>query len=615
MTQLDESLPKKSKPYQKKLPTKTTAKKSTKIAIKLANRGFKLIPCSLKNKVPCINWKTHPGFGFDEINQYLEINPDTFWAIRCDKFGAYDFDCYSPTYGTDAKKLFSYFEKNCKIKQKTLNGGWHFLVRDKLDNTPATDGVDRRGKDGIIFLYDDFLPDKIWSQIHDIDDFLSLIPYLKNILPTHLLTNTQKKGNKLANGAWKEGQRNNNLNKEAYLGRTTGENERIVKAITKAAKSGLSDDEIIKVVASQHRGFLIQDSPVDIDTKPKKTAEVQKKTPGSETFKVYEFKRTDNLVKPPTFVDRLLLHNTLNYVTGPQKIGKTTALFDLGSEGLEKIPGATGLIISIENPVFEKLQRQIHVRELWDTLRVVDKKIARFEPSEKPNYYQRIDWFIQRIENHLRDTDQWLNLDPIPRFNLNNEETSVYFAEALMDLGARKGLCITGVRNDGKEKSYDEGHKVKGSSGFTDQVRLHLRGLKIDKTSHIGKEIKGTKNLILTSQFGNNLMKDCARVYSIIERTFKHKGINETEMIAIKQKDIKQNLEKLKFLISAKSGQSTQAQVYLLIMKEGAMERKRIIEVLDHLKEKDIYTAITRLINKGDLKEAGSLIVPNIYKK
>ena len=387
-----------NKPYQKKLPTKATAKKSTKIAIKLANRGFKLIPCSLKTKVPCINWKTHPGCGFDEINQRLETSPDILWAIRCDKFSAYDFDCYSPSYGTEAKKLFYYFEKNCKIKQKTLNDGWHFLVRDELDNTPATDGVDRRGKDGIIFLYDDFLPDNLWSQIHDIDDFLSLIPYLKDVLPTHLLTNTQKKGKQVANGVWKQGHRNNSLNGEAFIGRTTGENERIVRAVIKASKSGLDDDEIIKVVASQNRGFVIHDSPKPNSALPHGLKDkTEKTTKTTESYdNILEYKKMDKLREPDAFIEGILLNNSFNSGTGPTKSGKSLTFLDL-ILGYARDKKVNIGIISTENDFETMLMHQIRVKDAEDYAKVFNPKIiTRFD--DKASIVEMIDEFLKRIE-------------------------------------------------------------------------------------------------------------------------------------------------------------------------------------------------------------------------
>ena len=159
MTQLvnqHQSTGNKSQKPKTRIPDKVDFNESTMTAIWFAQRGFRVFPCR-PNKSPYVkNWKT-ANFTVAQIHLWMKEHPNTFWGISCDQgFSVFDFDTHKPSFkaSKESQEFLDRCKDKCTIRQRTLNNGYHFFVRDVLKNKiNLLPGVDQKGPGGYIILY------------------------------------------------------------------------------------------------------------------------------------------------------------------------------------------------------------------------------------------------------------------------------------------------------------------------------------------------------------------------------------------------------------------------------------------------------------------------------
>ena len=302
---------------------------------------------------------------------------------------------------------------------------------------------------------------------------------------------------------------------------------------------------------------------------------------------ILEYKERMKLKDVIALIDGLILDNAFNSLTGPTKSGKSRAILDIIFQYARKHKVQVG-IISTENDFECMLMHQIRVKAVEDYVKVVNPKIiTTFKDGAKTA--EMINEFLYRIKTVVkRHQFKILLIDPMPRFmDWNKERQVTKLIEGLNDLCKELKCCIVGIRNDGKAEDHSQIHKSKGSSALEDISRVTIRAIPVHKRSSIGKEkeIKGKKALILTSQFGNSLMKPEAKLFTIEVTEFNDVQNNIVNIpIACQQRKIEAwELDNIEFLCSIKSGLSVITQIVkvLTIHKELTMEE--IYNLLPHL--------------------------------
>ena len=327
-----------------------------------------------------------------------------------------------------------------------------------------------------------------------------------------------------------------------------------------------------------------------------------------KSFKPYSVQHTKHLESPVAFVDGLLLDCFYNQVGGPTKIGKSLGLYEIIIDKLRKINKRKtrhlrkGLIISTENSDKFMLNHQIEAKEAHDFIDLIDTKIiTKFEDEDRVS--QKIDKIIARLDYQLMTYKyKAMVIDPMPKFMDWNKEAQVSrFLEGLESLALKYECCIVGVRNDGKDETYGQVHRTKGTSAIEDTVRLLLRALPVHPKSIIGKKYPNNKSFILTSQYGNSLMSKPKAFVFIIETTVK---CGAEIPIAIKKDEIEGHLlSRLEFMTSLRSAKNDRQLIYYQIYKSPGVAREQLRDALPHLKDDSLKQSIKRLKDSNSIKE------------
>ena len=334
-----------------------------------------------------------------------------------------------------------------------------------------------------------------------------------------------------------------------------------------------------------------------------------------KSFEAYSVKPTKELKSPIQFVEGLLLDCFYNQVGGPTKVGKSLALYEMVINKMRNINMRRSkffkkvLIISTENDDEFMLNHQVEAKEAHDFIHLINTKIiTKFD--EEDRVYQKIRKIIDRLDYQL-ETHKYkaVIIDPMPKFiDWNKEPQVAELIERLNELAKKYECCIIGVRNDGKDETYEQIHRTKGTSAIEDTVRLVLRALKVHPKSIIGKKYPGHKALVFTSHYGNSLMKEPKAFVFIIETTEK---CGAEIPIAIRKDEIEPHLlSRLEFMCSVKSAKNDKQLIYFQIYKSPGIAKEELKDALPHIKDKTLDKSLLRLKENETIKEIEGCFFP-----
>ena len=651
---------------------KTLCKKSRDAIIWYLRIGFKgAIPCYAQDTRVCNKkkkkWETKPaksprvagwqnpdytGHTEQEIIEYHKCNPYTLWGLPCSQgLSVVDFDTYNPEFKEVSQRIYKKVQDKTKVLIISLKGGIHCPIEgefEKNSTSKIAPGIDIRTKGGYMITYKP--PIEGDYQPEDVEDFLKLLLTKKEFLkivkevkstsktsvaksnPPKL---TSTKTNKQED-TWTEGTRNNNLYGQLKDATKAGDRQGYDEGIEKAKRSGLEDDEIQATAQSvidevghpPKKGSKI-DNVVPIKKPPQPTAQPVKEDDPA----LYEKHKIDKKTKLVDIMHKaldkygLILKHRCNGIGGQLKIGKSKAIMALLFSYIKnEDPKAKLGILSSENDL-ENILPQLRLKDIEDDNKVIiasNRELMRIrgikEQSEKIRKFK--DRVTEFMDIHGINV---LLIDPAPRvwMNWNSEQEVTDLSESLNDTCREKKRTIIIVRNDGKEKKYDQVHSQKGSSGLEDTLRMLIRAIEIHKKSALGKRIAevfkkklekegkdkkktntSKKALVLTSQFANSNLDPVALIFIIDKVLYKDHGINveiwaafpmftdrdEEDQIHL----LKHEIDHIEILCSPASGRPIQTQIRKLLMKYKVMEIGEIKEHLPHITQQQINDTISK---------------------
>lgn len=602
---------------------------SYQVALVYIELGFRIFPCKL-DKTPAVKgWKAY-ALTREEIDKKYPRGK-YLYGIHCNQgFFAFDKDQYNKEWNKKSQEISEILEAHCRVTQKTMNKGTHFLVRGDFPNSTSilAKGIDTKGSGGYIIIYNN-----PYSIKHDsISDFLALMPHVDEIVKEIALISHGNEALKKLGYAhkinkieykkpdvWEEGERDTEFYKELTRCMRDGDKEGVILAIEKARRSGLSEKEIAykvryyaKKIGAPVTGFDILEPAKPTPeqaTGTNKKNKIVKPTPEQSRF--FNKKPNYNLedmqsmeqITYNEFIPGLLLHHNLNLLTGPKKIGKSRFFYLLLGQRLKEL-NKKAIILSIENDAKDMIKPVLQKIGLEQCFLWADPGLGKYFPVNA-TYPEKIQTFLERCENILSQSNdiEGFFLDPTPQVLLdyNNEQLVVMYFDGLATISKEQKVCTLAVRNFGKNILYSGLDKSKGSTAQGDYVRnfllaldchprsfLFQKGLKAFKENHPNDdEQKYLKPLIITNKYASSLQKPTGFLgYLKLEDV---DGYSKPHAIPYLAPNLNQiELNHCEFLSSMESGRKPILQIIELLRKKRKLTADEIRDYLPWIDKTDI---------------------------
>ena len=564
---------------------------SYKFALKMVELGFNVFLCN-KDKTPACkgSWKENK-LEYDEIQEIQNNHPNRYlFGIPCDQgFSFYDVDTYNPEFqkSNKAKRIFEILKAECKVYQRTQNGGYHFLVRGNLKNTTSkiAPGIDTKGPGGYGILYK-------WPFIglnpNDKDEFLSILTKLEDI--------EYKLGYNKPKDIWLEGQRDIEFFKAMSRAIDDGDKEGLEKAIDKAKRSGLPQSQIDYKIKHYDKKRGLPKSGLNIEQPSDPTPE---QSTGISTTRSSKKKRNKEVLymdikmaEEIVFLTYLYPKGEVIILSGEADIGKTRSLLS----HLSLYKDIEIVLITSENPTKTMLAPIL-------TYLNMENRTALYNPENlAPNHNQdemiMIKEYLENFEDfiiHHKNKFHIFFVDPTPKFVTWNREKSEKLIEGYQLLARKYNRTIILTRNDGKSDDIKDKYKPKGSStAFTDTPRVIVRVVECKPGSILEKEC-GNKEAIVVYHSKNNLDQKRGILFKKeVASDHIKKGINVAYFVKERELEIKE-IKKINALCGGISEGTVPEQIKSFIKEYNQRENTGP-------KYEDLYDAINK--EEGTIRSA-----------
>ena len=302
--------------------------------------------------------------------------------------------------------------------------------------------------------------------------------------------------------------------------------------------------------------------------------------------------------KPVSFFENLLLHYEWNFLYGKQKIGKSRGLLDIIAKAFKNSDKKCA-IISSDN------DKNIMLSPLFDLMGIkkyfvwIDPKInTYFNPQDLP-IVEKIEIYLKRIKEYLTNNPDTICLfiDPLPRFlDWNKEHLVSMFISGMREIARELNRCIIGVRNEGKNRSYDTSDAYKGNSAIGDDSRQVIRSIKCHRRSALGKlaktkEGKPQKSFVIYTELSS--------LYGEVGYLFKLEINPDTKIaVPILIKKIEKNVDTIKYLCTPESGKSLANKIFHFIQK-GPEKGCTLEDLYDEFEDEHNQDAIKKAVYRN----------------
>ena len=434
------------------------------------------------------------------------------YALHCNQgHSTVDVDPYHKDWNEKSQKIFEFLEANCKVKQKTMNGGFHYIVRGILPNSTSelAHGIDTKGPGGYIIIYENFFTN---MKFESIKEFLQILPCADEIvgklgykvvkykldreIKYKFVDNKNNKQLTIVKNNFEDRGRDNKYYLKMMRCAESGDREGLELAKNEALKEGLPKEQVEYKYEYYNKKMGFPVTGLDIQEPAKPTIE-QATTKNfkfdnnndkiSKTNQTYRRpKMSIKEVKETIYQSYLLPKGEVVVLGGMSGIGKTRGMLS----HVSKYQNLKILHVNSENPIDKVLNPLVHHLKMEDRYSIVEPK--KLKPEGKT-----IEELIQSHKEHLTmaileaPTDI-VFFDPALRFLDWNNENSTKLIEAYQEIARAFDLTIILARNDGKNKEISDEHKPKGNaSAFTDTPRSIIRTLKCEQNSKLYNECEG----------------------------------------------------------------------------------------------------------------------------
>ena len=534
----------------------------------------KIYPFNPKTFRCITGWEEHQGLTIDEIKNNRFKNVLYGLKMSSVPLVVLDFDIESPDHPKgmkedtfkELKKEFGLNNYPCFSVGKSGQGGHFWFKQD--DNTPKEEsnmdlikGVDYK-VNTIMFLINNPFP-------LGIKDLRSL--------PSEFLN--YKRQNITAK---KEG-RFFKQRRTSYKALMNGDPKGVFESYYQARKEGQSQTQAFSVA-----GPSLEKLVDKVESKI-----INEKTLLTHT-EFIEIKKQ----KPVSFFENLLLHYEWNFLYGKQKIGKSRGLLDIIAKALKNSDKKCA-IISSDN------DKNIMLSPLFDLMGIkkyfvwIDPKInTYFNPQDLP-IVEKIEIYLKRIKEYLTNNPDTICLfiDPLPRFlDWNKEHLVSMFISGMREIARELNRCIIGVRNEGKNRSYDTSDAYKGNSAIGDDSRQVIRSIKCHRRSALGKlaktkEGKPQKSFVIYTELSS--------LYGEVGYLFKLEINPDTKIaVPILIKKIEKNVDTIKYLCTPESGKSLANKIFHFIQK-GPEKGCTLEDLYDEFEDEHNQDAIKKAVYRN----------------
>ena len=280
-----------------------------------------IFPCK-EDKTPLIkDWQKQATFEKKKIEHWLNTLPIVYWGMPTQKHFALDLD------GSNYGRVKAQWLESNPYTQHTKSGGRHWLWKNpkaKIRNKARFTGdFDIRGTGGYICLYQ-----VMFNEFATPENVPEAPPFLLALLKVK------------TKDTYEKGKRNTTLNKEAYQGASEGNTKKILKAVFKSGKSGLTWDETYKTAMSgiQAGGGM----PLPTVAKPKPKTKKNNACLSSEIIPPEPVKTITDLGFPT---------GSITIFGGGQGEGKSTTILKAGAKNSRDGDKRPMLIFTRENSI------------------------------------------------------------------------------------------------------------------------------------------------------------------------------------------------------------------------------------------------------------------------
>ena len=248
-------------------------------------------------------------------------------------------------------------------------------------------------------------------------------------------------------------------------------------------------------------------------------------------------------------------------------------------EALKNFKNKKCLILSTENDKNIMLAPLLKEMVCLSMFEILTDKAVKVFPQAKSNTtsMEKINMFLNRIRVCLKVRPHiiCLLLDPLPRFlDWNNETLATLMIDGLRDICKEFGICVIGVRNEGKNKQYESEALYKGTSAIGDNSRQVNRALKVHRMSDISKKLssekekkkkkKTPKGLVIYTEL-SSLYAEEAYLFKLDIVKTKKEGIPVAVPVFIEK--LTCSMDTLKYLCSRESGKTLANRIFTYIQK------------------------------------------------
>ena len=352
-------------------------------------------PC-LQDKSPAVqageSWKNWIG---DENNIILAgLN------LEKAKLVVVDVDLYKKEFSEDknAQAFYEKVKQTSRFMQKTQSNGEHYFFKKPEDriikNAFPFSGVEIKSAGGYVCLYN--FPFLTEAGFDSFQEFYEALPEFKFKYPKQ-----QKTDN------WREGNRNNMLNKEVYAGSMSGNPLRILKAAYDAGRTGLPWAETQATAQSGlNSGEGLSIAKVLKIIQPKKTKlkieNIANNAKNETAMLKTRFLTEKDIKKPVAFITNFLLDNDFNFVGGPTKLGKSRAILTILSKELND-KKQNGLILTTENDPYTMLAPLLKELKAMNRFKILDENSAKWFPKANLTGQEKAQIFVNRISEIINE--------------------------------------------------------------------------------------------------------------------------------------------------------------------------------------------------------------------
>ena len=466
-----------------------------------------------------------------------------------------DIDSYKKEFkeSKHARDFYKLCLKKSQFKYKTPSGGWHIFFKGQSKSFDPYPGVEIKARGKYICLYDH--PAKFYKY-EDWTEFYKDLPEF----------NFKEWGKEQKDKRhFGPGKNNKAIPHRAGKAGAHADFQAMEKDLAELLFNNRNNTHDLKKHIADYAGKFKR-SMLDYYT-PKKT-KIKIQEIGDNIQKEISFLKTTKLTKkdikkPLAFMTDFLLDNEFNFLGGPTKLGKSRAMISMLATKLQSIT-ATGLILSTENDQKTMMAPLLKELDAFNSFNFINDNVAKYFPKEAQHGPDKSQFFVKRIWKILKENEsRCLLIDPLPRFfDWNNEVTVTTFIDGLRQVAKDTKNCIIGIRNDGKEKNYEDVHKTKGSSALVDIARQILRAIPCHRRSALGKENKKEKSFVIFTE-RSGLFKEVAFLFKMEVRD---QGDFKVA-VPTKVRQLNDDIETIKYLCTRESGQTLSNKIVIFIKR------------------------------------------------